>query len=175
MKSLCVLILALVTLTSASSYFPTPITIPKGNSQLYTDLDDYAPRLPEANAYLQELLTFSVNFAIKDGIKRGKLCPKANWALGEVVSIGYLQDSQSQIYFTFTLVAEGKDDVTVIVEVLDQPWIGKREVRFFAFDTNLIAGGTFPDLQFPISFSLDKVQDSQYTPVQHRLAVQFQG
>ena len=68
MKSLCVLILALATLTSASSYLPAPITIPKDNRQLYTDLDDYAPRLPEANAYLQELLTFSVNFAIKDGI-----------------------------------------------------------------------------------------------------------
>ena len=69
MKSLGVLlILALTTLTSASYYLPPPITIPKDNGSLYTVLNDYAPRLPEANAYLQELLTFSANFAIKEGL-----------------------------------------------------------------------------------------------------------
>ena len=132
MKSLCILILVLATLTLASSNLPAPITIPKDNSQLYTNLDIYAPRLPEANVYLQELLTFSVNFAIKEGINSGKLSPKANWAFGEVTSITYLQDGQSEFCFIFTLVAGGKDDVTIKVEVFNQPCIGKREVRYFA-------------------------------------------
>jgi len=172
MRPLFLLIFALAaTLTLASSNLPRPIKLPKDNPQLNTLLYVGILSLPEPNIYLKELLTWSVNFAIKEGIKRGKLSKKANWALGGIVAIGHLQDSQSDIFFTFDLVAEGKDPVRFVVEVLDDPSKKTREVSFFAIFENLVEYGTIPSLQWPISFSLAKVQDSKFIRSLIRLGI----